>query len=697
MSHEELDDFLSRFRLSIRLEATQRVLRAKWRRQLGVGVIAFWEISATAVVPGIHLVTSRYITMAVLLLLLLMSCWRARSVFDPFLHPAHVLRPKYYSRFGLGRNQKACSAFASASILVRLACAVTFAVIFLHYLVATTAGHILCTERSLGAANWAHYTQSEISSDLEICGQNLSQNGKMCHVLPDFNRRCNDPARWSQRLLEHAHQFGHTCAMNQTHEVAFSDLSQFDNEFCETPDGMELDYCTEDDFTETDLIIWTSGEIALNQACESWPQQQFTFYCYLVFNDTNHCSNSKDSSIWNSILARSCEIHRCTAGLPGWLRSTLLTSEMLNLCDCRTCKPWFTSNVCLLWELDHAHRRRAGLQHFDVFELNLLFQDPTYSVQIFAILPMLCSPVILLLALAVFYCRTGNPFAVPCDVELQQRICKEEETLREELRSGGCISTSPCFNRCLMLFHLGYYVGDIILDFEILVLYQSKKHYWFAAMQGCILLWSFIGLTRQCLLGPKLLCEFLDSFRANLRTDVVHAILQKERTGEAVLSFILQVYAIAYMSTEITSFWTALVSVIMSGAGIAYGFYIYFDLAVVFGEMDSGIVPSKEVGNATEPTRVQVSPAPADELPMMSFQHSDKSPEAADANESRLEKYPKKPVMGWIGENLQREAAETNNSKAPPAPTEIGASSSFSVIVPNSNSTHGIAIHRQTS
>ena len=668
MSHEELDDFLSRFRLSIRLEATQRVLRAKWRRQLGVGVIAFWEISATAVVPGIHLVTSRYITMAVLLLLLLMSCWRARSVFDPFLHPAHVLRPKYYSRFGLGRNQKACSAFASASILVRLACAVTFAVIFLHYLVATTAGHILCTERSLGAANWAHYTQSEISSDLEICGQNLSQNGKMCHVLPDFNRRCNDPARWSQRLLEHAHQFGHTCAMNQTHEVAFSDLSQFDNEFCETPGGMELDYCTEDDFTETDLVIWTSGEIALNQACESWPQKQFTFYCYLVFKDTNHCSNSKDSSIWNSILARSCEIHRCTAGLPGWLRSTLLKSELLNLCDCRTCKPCFTSNVCLLEELDHAHRRRAGLQHFDVYGLNSLFQDPTYSVQIFAILLMLCSPVILLLALAVFYCRAGNPFALPCDVELQQRICKEEETLREELRSGGCISTSPCFNRCMMLFQLGYYVGDIILDFEMLVLYQSKKHYWFAAMQGCILLWSFIGLTRQCLCGPKLLCEILDSFRANLRTDVVHAILQKERTGEAVLSFVLQVYAIAYMSTEITSFWTALLSVIMSGAGIAYGFYIYFDLAVVFGEMDSGIVPSKEDGNEMEPTSVQVSPAPA-------------------------EKY----LTGYIGENLQREAAETNNSKAPAAPTQIGASSSFNVIVPNSNSTHSIAVHRQTS
>jgi len=304
--------------------------------------------------------------------------------------------------------------------------------------------------------------------------------------------------------------------------------------------------------------------------------------------------------------------------------------------------------------------------------------------------------VILLLALAVFYCCTGNPFALPCDVELQQRICKEEETLREELGSGGCISTSPCFNRCMMLFHLGYYVGDIILDFEILVLYQSKKHDWFAAMQGCILLWSFIGLTRQCLLGPKLLCEILDSFRANLRTDVIHAILQKEKTGEAVLSFILQVYAITYVSTEITSFWTALLSVIMSGAGIAYGFYIYFDLAVVFGEMDSDIARSKD-GNEMEPTRVQVLPAPADELPMMSFQHSDKSSEAADANESRLEICPKKPVMGWIGENLQREAAETNNSKAPAAPTQIGASSSFSVIVPNSNSTHSMAVHRQTS
>ncbi len=51
-------------------------------------------------------VTSPYITMAILILMGGISSWRARSVFDPFIWPVHLIRPKHHSRLGLGEYQK---------------------------------------------------------------------------------------------------------------------------------------------------------------------------------------------------------------------------------------------------------------------------------------------------------------------------------------------------------------------------------------------------------------------------------------------------------------------------------------------------------------------------------------------------------------------------------------------------------------
>jgi hypothetical protein len=127
---ERLGDPVSRFRLSIRLEASLRVLRKEWWRQLVVWVMSFAEVTAVTIVPGLHLVTSPYVTMAVLLLMVQLSCWRAGSFVDPFLHPVHVLRPKHYSRFGLGEHQRACSFFGITSLGIRLACSVAFTAIF---------------------------------------------------------------------------------------------------------------------------------------------------------------------------------------------------------------------------------------------------------------------------------------------------------------------------------------------------------------------------------------------------------------------------------------------------------------------------------------------------------------------------------------------------------------------------------------
>jgi len=50
-------------------------------------------------------VTFPYITMAILILMGGISSWRAGSIFDPFMWPVHLVRPKHHSRLGLGEYQ----------------------------------------------------------------------------------------------------------------------------------------------------------------------------------------------------------------------------------------------------------------------------------------------------------------------------------------------------------------------------------------------------------------------------------------------------------------------------------------------------------------------------------------------------------------------------------------------------------------
>ena len=48
----------------------------------------------------------------------------------------------------------------------------------------------------------------------------------------------------------------------------------------------------------------------------------------------------------------------------GWLQDTLVKSEKLNLCDCKSCKHWSRTTICTLEEVDIANRRRAGLDDY---------------------------------------------------------------------------------------------------------------------------------------------------------------------------------------------------------------------------------------------------------------------------------------------------------------------------------------------
>ena len=184
----------------------------------------------------------------------------------------------------------------------------------------------------------------------------------------------------------------------------------------------------------------------------------------------------------------------------------------------------------------------------------------------------------------------------PSNVELRERILAEKVALRDELRSHAWFARSSNFNRYLMLVELSFYLADIILDFQMFWLYQDRQHYWLAAAQGFIILRTIdLGLKhlKRIVCSSWLLSDGILSGRISeqMLSCAVLSLLQSEKTGEAVLSMFLQIYGLFYMITDPTSYWMASLSLVLSAGGITYGCYIYFDLAVVLGEMPADIMP----------------------------------------------------------------------------------------------------------
>ena len=172
-----------------------------------------------------------------------------------------------------------------------------------------------------------------------------------------------------------------------------------------------------------------------------------------------------------------------------------------------------------------------------------------------------------------------------------------------------------------MLIELGFFVADIILDCQMFWLYQDRQHYWFAAAQG------FYHFANNHWFVSESRCLFLQAsgwylafFQDEFTNGFCFVTCAKRETGEAVLSMFLQVYGLFYV-TDHTSYWTASLSLILSAGGITYGCYIYFDLAVVFGETCAEIVPSQEAAIELEPAQVE-SPisSPPQAPPMMSVE-----------------------------------------------------------------------------
>ena len=363
------------FGRGVRLEASYRALQKRdgYLRLGLVWIFSFSEIMAVAAVPGVHLTTSPIFTIAPLSLMFVLACWQAGSVSDIIWQPAYLLRPKGYSKFGIGVNQRSSRTFLAISMVTRLACSVTLATNFLVWVFDETSW-MSCEPYYLP---WAKYKRSELQSDLSVCAAD-PQASEWCETLDGFQRRCNDPVRWTPRMRSYAWQgLGLECT-NSTGDLVVSNAPSYGT-YCEIPNGKEIGCYAQADETlmvKEELIIWTDEKgISLAGACDSWPESlQFSYHCQMFFHNTDYCHKVSNTPAikWDELLWQSCEAHRCVASLPQWLHF-LTHFERKLYCHCQQCTPWWRVNQCSLEVVDWAIRRILEAEQLAGLSLCIFF------------------------------------------------------------------------------------------------------------------------------------------------------------------------------------------------------------------------------------------------------------------------------------------------------------------------------------
>ena len=332
------DELESRFRKSIRLEATREVLQSRYGygRQILVWFCTFSEAYSVGIVPAIHLVSNAYIAAAVFLLMFLLSCWQTASVSEVIWQPAHLLRPKDYSRFGLGR-QRSSYTFFLLSLLIRFGSAIFFSVNFALFFFDETYWYG-CSDYS-HSPNWHKYTHSQLQSDVALCGTE-AQSSDWCETIEDFERRCNDRSRWSSQLRN---ELGLEC--NEDPDLhLLQNLSRRHLSFCMTNVGVEVG-CRNDSLPHEDSVFWTDyAKIGFDETCGSLNKSlELWYHCEIFFYqlDCQEKRQEPSTTHWDETLRKSCEVHKCAEMSPHWLQEISTKEELLYLCQCLSCRAWW--------------------------------------------------------------------------------------------------------------------------------------------------------------------------------------------------------------------------------------------------------------------------------------------------------------------------------------------------------------------
>ena len=513
--------------------------------------------------------------------------------------------------------------FFFPSMLIRVASAVVFSLLVYQMLVVEgewLIGGEFCEVSD--AFPDVELDQQEVAEDAERCSEGLESS--FCPVIQRLHE-CRE-RDWAQ--VSRA-----KCAAKGAGE---DDDIEEEEEFwlpgyCEDIEGNEM-RCIQ---SEVEPSIWVGAE--MQAACEE-PETFHHYYCEIWLNDTSFSfcdtlQGERESEV-ESLLQESCILRECTRALPRWL-SNLNGAERNGLCSCQQCSPWWLSRQCLVRAIDQATRRSARLAYAEM-ELEYQIADPLFVAQVFIVFMVAVVPLLWIVSSILFWCCTGQlPWAVPFDPDLHERVQAEEKRVYEELMTGS-LEASRIDRFCIFL-EVAFIALDVVTDLQMIWIYYSHHHYIFAAIQGLLVLRSFVEQLRYNLFA--FFTEARDSVRLNLRTDALTCILQSEKTGEATLSFILQMYACFYTLSDVTTYWTTAVSLVLSVRGITKGCYIHFDLAFVSSEGLPPIVAEPDEKEDPE------KPPPEDDPPKLevSEQEAVEPPPPSRTVEAPIQEPPEPP------------------------------------------------------
>ena len=501
--------------------------------------------------------------------------------------PAHLLRPKDYSRFGLGELQVTSRRFFFPSMLIRVASAVVFSVLMYRLLF---NGPEPC--RLNNSYPDVRILQAKLARDAASCVEDVSN--PWC---PEIRRlqQCGD-RDWA----------GLAAGLPQANNSLDADCGVEAEALwlpghCEDREGSQME-CLED---VMDPTIWVRG--TLTMACAG--TVPVFYYCEILLNDTSFsfCDAPWGETELESLLQEACRMHQCKESIPPWL-AELTDTQRNRLCACQQCSPFWTSRQCIVEAIDGATRSNTRIRYWQNLEFGNMVSDPFFVAQTFIVFLVSVAPLLWLLSSLAFSCCTRiAPWAVPFDPDLHERVQAEEKRVYEELMTGS-LEASRIDRFCIFL-EVAFILLDVVTDLQMIWIYYSHHHYIFAAIQGLLVLRSFVEQLRYNLFA--FFTEARDSVRLNLRTDALMCILQSEKTGEATLSFLLQTYACFYLLSDVSTYWTTAVSLMISVRGITKGCYIHFDLA--FGSSE-GLPP---IVAETDEKEESERPPPEDDPPKL--------------------------------------------------------------------------------
>lgn len=265
-------------------------------------------------------------------------------------------------------------------------------------------------------------------------------------------------------------------------------------------------------------------------------------------------------------------------------------------CNCMQCRPFWMENFCSTLTVGIAVLTQ--MRESDIFGYNSLSWLMIIILTLIALTPLL----VLLIHLS-WWCWIGWPWAVPRDMDLEQKIERAAAQIQEELELQGSIK-STWWERLSMRWEFWQYVLDFGSDVFLIVQFLQYYHYIFAAMQASIVLLT--AREELCTLGLRRLYRALrESLQYGLKTDDFLRLGQSERTIEGPLSLMLLAYTSFYMSTDTWAYLTALFSMIMSTSSVAKGCYYDLDLALNSLALQKSAKPSSEVVSNEESRRSQ--------------------------------------------------------------------------------------------